>query len=108
MKHPHLADDGSTIELDLHGARVDEAIDLVQRAVLMASERGRSTLRVIHGSSTSDPRERNRTIKHAILDALEEGMQGAESYLPMEGATLVSLAYGSRPDPRPITLSDFR
>lgn len=108
MKQPSLTDDGTAVELDLHGAYVDEAINLVRRVVSLASERGRSTLRVVHGSSTSDPLARNRTIKHVLLDALDRGMRGVASHYEMEDVTLLSLDSSSHRNPTPITLLDVR
>lgn len=108
MKQPRLTDDGTTVELDVHGAYVDEAINLVRRVALLASERGRSTLRVVHGSSTSDPLALNRTIKHVLRDTLEDGIPCVASHFVMEEVTLLSLESGAHHDPTPITLFDFR
>ena len=108
MKQPRLTDDGTTVELDLHGAYVDEAIDLVRRVASLASERGRSTLRVVHGSSTSDPLAQNRTIKYVLLDALDDGIPSVASHFAMEDETLLSLESGARLDPTPITFLELR
>ena len=104
MKQPRLTDNGTIVELDLHGAHVDEAIGLVRRVASLASERGRSTLRIVHGSSTSDSLARNRTIKHVLLDALDGGMFGVASHYTMEDVTLLNLERGSHSDPIPLTL----
>ena len=108
MKQPRLTDDGTAVELDLHGAYVDEAISLVRRVAALASERGRSTLRVVHGSSTSDPLARNRTIKYVLQDALDSGIPGVASHYAIEDVTLLSLESGRHHNPTPLTLFDFR
>ena len=91
MPRPRLIDDGSTVTLDLHGVTVEEALRLVRATANLATARGRSALRVIHGASTSDPRTRNRTIKHAIHDLLdEEGLPGAHDAVRSDGVTLIA------------------
>ncbi|MDX1418699.1 MAG: Smr/MutS family protein [Rubricoccaceae bacterium] len=109
MARPHLHDDGSTVTLDLHGATVDEGLRLVRRAAALASRRARSSLRVVHGSSTSDLRARNRTLKHALHDLLDDGaLPEVTGDFRGEGFTLISLGVGGRGDPAPIRLSDLR
>ncbi len=104
---PRLSDDGTTVTLDLHGAHVDDALDLACRTAALAARRGRSALRLIHGTSTSDPCARNRTIKHALYDLLDDGdLPEAQSAVRLGGETLVSLPLGARPDATPIRLSD--
>ena len=73
MPTPSLTDDGHTVTLDLHGATVDEALHLTRQLIYEADRRGRATVKLIHGSSTSEGRFRNRTIKSALYDALESG-----------------------------------
>ena len=108
MPHPRLSDDGTTVTLDLHGAAVDEGLRLVRRAAALAAARGRTTLRVVHGASTSDPRARNRTLKHALHDLLASGsLPEAQSTFPAEGFTLIGLHLGARRDPTPIRLVDL-
>jgi DNA-nicking Smr family endonuclease len=65
---PHIRDDGATVEVDLHGLTVDDAVYFAGRLLSVAIRRGRTRLTFIHGASTSDPRLRNRTIKHALQD----------------------------------------
>ncbi len=108
MKQPRLTDDGAAVELDVHGANVDEAIHLVRRVASLASERGRSTLRVVHGSSTSDPLALNRTIKHVLMGALEDGIPGVASHYAMEDVTLLNLDSSAHHNPTPLTFFDFR
>lgn len=106
---PSLHDDGRSVTLDLHGATVDEAIDLTTRTVHEAAQRGRSTLKLIHGSSTSRRRFRNRTIKHALHDLLDDGALGSlvTSAFRTENHVTCSLdvTTGTR-DPAPIRLLD--
>jgi DNA-nicking Smr family endonuclease len=109
MARPRLEDDGTAVTLDLHGATVDEALRLVRRAAALAAQRGRATLRVVHGTSTSDPRARNRTIRHALHDLLDEGgLPQAHGAFRAEGYTAISLGLAARRDPTPIRLSDLR
>lgn len=109
MPYPRLADDGTAVTLDLHGAAVDEALRLVRQAARLAAARGRATLRVVHGASTSDPRDRNRTIKHALHDLLDSrALPEAQSDYRAEGHTLISLGLTARRDPTPIRLLDLR
>ncbi len=104
---PRLSDDGTTVTLDLHGASVDAALGLVRRTAALAARRGRATLRLVHGTSTSDPLARNRTIKHALHDLLDDGsLPEARSDVRFEGETLVSLPLGARPNPTPLRLLD--
>ena len=108
MPRPRLTDDGTAVTLDLHGATVDEGLRLVRRAAALATERGRATLRVVHGASTSDPRARNRTLKHALHDLLDEGgLPEAQHDFRAEGDTLIGLRLGARRDPAKITLIDL-
>ncbi len=104
---PRLTDDGTTVTLDLHGASVDDALDLVHRTASLAAQRGRPTLRLVHGTSTSDPRARNRTIKHALHGLLDDGtLPEAQSDVRLDGETVVSLPLGTRRDPTPLRLLD--
>ena len=96
--------------LDLHGATVAEAERLLRRTVQRAAARGRPTVRVVHGASTSSRLYRNRTIQHALYDLLDAGALRPEvvDALRLDGATLLSLGVGGRPDRRPLTLADVR
>lgn len=77
MGTPQLDDDGNIVTLDLHGATVDEAIDLTYNTLRLAKERGRSRLKLIHGSSTTG--QAKRTIKSALHDLLDRGELGAHA-----------------------------
>ncbi len=104
---PRLDDNGTTVTLDLHGASVNDALDLIRRTTALAAERGRTTLRVIHGSSTSDALARNRTIKHALHDLLDDGdLPEAQSDVRFESETLISLPLTSTRSSAPIRLLD--
>lgn len=106
---PRLDDDGTEVKLDLHGARVDEAIALAERTLALAAARGRSQVRLIHGSSTSAATHRNRTIKHALHQALDEGRWGrwVGSALRGDSQLLIALPLGSAADPRRLSLLDL-
>ena len=54
MPYPRVDDDGQTVTLDLHGAPVDEAVRLARRLVREAARRGRRTVKIVHGQSTSN------------------------------------------------------
>lgn len=109
MPAHRLTDDGHAVTLDLHGAGVDEAEWLILRTAALATERGRSRLTVIHGASTSDPRYRNRTIRHALYDLLDDGALGdwVTDAVRLDGSTLLSLDAHGPPDQRPLSLLDL-
>lgn len=108
MPRPRLTDDGRAVELDLHGTRIDDAHALVRRTAALAAARGRTSMRVVHGASTSDPRARNPTIRHALLDVLERGELRPQvtDHAPFDGHTLLALAVGAARDPKRIVLAD--
>ena len=103
---PRLEDDGATVTLDLHGATVDEAVDLTYATLRLAEDRGRRQLKLIHGSSTTGPRRRTiKTELHRLLDggALEARTTNVlrhRSYL------LLSLDVTAAQDPTRIQLQD--
>ncbi len=108
MPHPTLEDDGQTVTLDLHGASVEEALDLARRVLRAAARRGRRSVRIVHGRSTSSRTHRNRTIKHALYDLLDRhalddvvtSQWRAEAYL------LLSLDVTAAVDAAPLRLLD--
>ena len=112
---PRLDDDGRQVTLDLHGARVSDAERLAHAVAAEAARRGRSTLRVVHGHSTTDPFASGgpmggpSTIKTAVLDALDRGAFAPHvaSALRSEGSVLLGLAVGPRPAPARMRLADF-
>ena len=103
---PALNDDGRTVTLDLHGTTVREAKGLADALLRAAAERGRSSVKLIHGTSTSDPRYRNRTIKHAVQD-LADSHPLVTTALRAEGHLTCSLDVTAPPDPAPLTLRDI-
>ncbi len=76
---PRLTDDGQTVTLDLHGARINEAVRISQRALALAAQRGRRRVDLIHGTSTSDAHGLNPSIKHALYTWLD-GNMGTQQY----------------------------
>lgn len=86
---PTLTDTGQAVTLDLHGARVDEALRMARRAFALAVRRGRRRLDLVHGTSTSDRFGHTRTIKHALHDWLDSGEVGAVQ--AQRGETVLTL-----------------
>ena len=109
LRRPTLTDDGRAVTLDLHGARIAEAERLALRAAQEASGAGRSTLRIVHGASTTDWDGGNRTVKTAVLSLLDSGALDAwvASEHRMDGAVLLGLQASGAADRRRITLSDL-
>lgn len=97
---PRLDDDGSTVQLDLHGLRVDEALALCRRTLSLCLDRGRGTLVLIHGLSTSAGTHRNRTIKHDVHTWLSGAPPGVTDWLARDAEVVVALdlTRPSRPD----------
>lgn len=107
---PRLTDDGRTVTLDLHGATVAEAERLTRAAAREAARRGRATLRIVHGHSTTDRWGEARTIKtmlHALLDDRALAPHVAQS-VRAEGHVLLGLAPAPRTVPARLTLADLR
>lgn len=109
MARPRLDDDGQSVTLDLHGARVDEALWLAEAAVAEAARRGRSTVRLIHGHSTTGPFGDDRTIKSELYRALDSGALGSAvtSSFRNEGSLLLGLAPSPSPLSGRLRLSDL-
>lgn len=109
MSTPTLDDDGQVVTLDLHGATVDEALDLTYRTLRLAEDRGRSRLKVIHGSSTTQGGAR-RTIKSALHDRLDRGELGAHAtnVIRSRDELVLSLDLTTSSDPTPIRLRDVQ
>ena len=108
MAPPTLDDDGTTVTLDLHGLTVDEALDVTFSTLRLAEDRGRSRLKVIHGSSTTQGQR--RTIKSALHDQLDRGPLGAHTTNVVRARDALTLALDltASSDPTPITLRDVR
>ncbi len=109
MGMPQLDDDGSIVTLDLHGATIDEAIDLTYRTLRLAEDRGRTRLKLIHGSSTT-LEGRGRTIKSALHDLLDRGELGshATNVIRSQNSLVLALDLTASRDPTPIRLRDVR
>lgn len=108
MGTPDVDDDGRVVTLDLHGATVDEAIDMTYRTLRLAEDRGRAQLKLIHGSSTTS--RGTRTIKSALHDLLDRGDLGshATNVIRSENALVLALDLTATGDPTPIRLRDVR
>ncbi|MDX1440782.1 MAG: Smr/MutS family protein [Rubricoccaceae bacterium] len=109
MKQPRITDDGTTVTIDLHGVWVDRAIEDIRRLVSVAAERGRPSLRIIHGSSTSDVHGTNRTIKHELHRALDSASfpEVASDFRDAD-TTVLALDADTQADRNTITLFDLR
>ena len=109
MPRPRLDDDGRSLTLDLHGARVDEARDLAHAAVVQAARHGRATVRLVHGLSTTE-RGNARTIKTALLDDYQDGAfdRHVTGAVRMEGVLILSIAPAPSPRPGRLRLLDLR
>jgi DNA-nicking Smr family endonuclease len=105
---PSLQDDGSRVTLDLHGATVDEAIDLTFATLRLAEDRGRQQLKLIHGSSTTAPGR--RTIKSALRDLVADGSLAgrATDVLRSRDYVVLALDVTASQDPTRIQLQDVR
>jgi hypothetical protein len=109
MGTPQLDDDGRIVTLDLHGATVEEAIDLTYRTLRLAEERGRTRLKLIHGSSTTNGGP-GRTIKSALHDLLDRGELGthATNVIRSQNSLVLALDLTASDDPTPIRLRDVQ
>jgi hypothetical protein len=76
--------------------------------VTLASARGRASVRVIHGTSTSQAMHRSRTIRHALEDMIDAGTltPPVTASRPGEAETLLALDLFKSADPRRITMLD--
>ncbi len=109
MNSPQIDDDGTVVTLDLHGATVDEAIDLTYRTLRLAEDRGRTRLKLIHGSSTTGSGN-PRTIKSALHDLLDRGELGshATNVIRSQNSLVLALDLTANRDPTPIRLRDVQ
>lgn len=105
---PRILDEDGRLEVDLHGLTVDDALDWSARLVREAARRGRSSIRLIHGTSTTATRSEVRTIKTALQDWLSARRPEAVSSVWLEDAScLLGLRRWGSPDPRPIRILDL-
>ncbi|HMB93840.1 MAG TPA: Smr/MutS family protein [Rhodothermales bacterium] len=109
MPYPTLKDDGHTVTLDLHGATVDEALDLTQQVIREAAQRGRSSVKIVHGTSTSDTAYGSHSIKHALYDLLDRQALDASvtSEWRADSHLLLSLDVSATRNPNLMRLLDF-
>lgn len=109
MGTPQLEDDGRIVTLDLHGATVEEAIDMTYRTLRLAEQRGRTRLKLIHGSSTTKG-GRRRTIKSALHDLLDRGELGAHAtnVIRSENTLVLALDLTATSDSPPIRMRDVQ
>jgi len=106
---PRLLDDQVRPELDLHGCSVDEALRLSRALITESARRGRDSVRIIHGKSTTG--SKSRTIKSALTELIDSGqlsLHVASTY-KSEGHMLVALRKGgNRYRSNRITLRDIK
>ena len=109
MPYPRVADDGQTVDLDVHGATVREASDMIARLVSLAITRGRSTVRIIHGASTSEIDSDKLTIRTRLLELLEEGTLSPDvvSWFTFDTSTTLSLPQPTKVDRTKIVIYDL-
>ena len=102
-------DDGSTIVLDLHGVGIADAEDLSEAVVIEAARRGRSTVRLVHGMSTTEHNLREWTIKTALHSMLDDGVFApyTTSAFRADGHLLLGIAPAPRPIAGRVTLRDI-
>ncbi len=100
MPYPRLDDDGQSVTLDLHGARVADALALARSAVAQAADHGRRTIRLVHGTSTAD-RGAERTIKGALHRALDDGEFDGVVASSFRGESTLTLGLDPAPSPLP-------
>lgn len=108
MGTPQLEDDGKVVTLDLHGTTVEEAIDLAYRTLRVAEDRGRTRLKLIHGSSTTG--DHRRTIKSALHDLLDRGelASHASNVIRSRDTLVLALDLTARRDPTRIQLREVQ
>jgi len=89
---PHLIDDGSRPELDLHGCTVDEALFLTRQLIDVSVQYGRNSIKIIHGKSTTTNRG-ERTIKSALTGLVDSGdlNDAVNGAYKLDGYMLISL-----------------
>ena len=88
---------------------MSEAEHLAEAAVIEAARHGRTTVRLIHGVSTSELGDGRRTIKSAIHDLLDYGklQRHVASAVRSDGFVLLGIAPAPRPIPGRIRLRDL-
>lgn len=109
MTRPNLTDDGQTVTLDLHGLTVRDALELTDSLIVQAARYGRMTVRIVHGTSTTDAGAA-RTIKTALYDTLDRGdfERHVTTEVRMDAMLLLGLAPAPNPMSGRITLTSLR
>lgn len=109
MAYPKINDSGQSVELDLHGAPVRQATYLVENLVRLAKKRGRSSIKIIYGTSTSVDDPYAETVKHAVLDMLDSGSFDNEvsNFYTSDGAVTISIGLDQKVDRTKITIFDI-
>ena len=108
MRRPTLKDFGHTVELDLHGATIREAIPLLRTTLIVSRRYGRDSVKVIHGYSTSvNPPRKGRSIRDELYQLLEDGsLPQVVSDYRFRGHTILFLGHTSSKIHSPITMRD--
>ena len=104
---PRLTDDGRRPVLDLHGCSVAKALALTRALIVESVKRGRDSVELIHGSSTSHIEDHRPTIRSALRKLISSGRMSLHvgQYLKRDASMVVALRRQTRqPDRRPITL----
>ena len=108
MRRPALKDLGQTVELDLHGASIPEAITLLRRTLMVSECYGRMSVKVIHGYSTSVNPRKHTSIRDELYKMLDEGdLTAVVNHYKGTGYTILSLGYGSPRNPNRITMREI-
>lgn len=102
----HVSDSGETVTVDLHGLTVEAALDVARRVLAIAQQRGRSSVKLIHGSSTTDRDGQNRTIKTALTELTRAGGMRGLSVFASTDYLIIGLPASSNRETRRITALD--
>ena len=101
-------DNGDDVTIDVHGASVSDAIDMIDRAVELAHAAGRRRLVVIHGLGGTDPASSIRqALRVAIGNGDYEDIVSSTVELAGGGRTDMALRYAGPPNPRRLTNADL-
>ncbi len=94
-----IEDDGQRVVVDLHGLRIERALEVADAAVIEAARRGRSTLRLVHGASSYE-RGDAHTIRSELEHAVDDGRFERHVTSVVEEET--SMLLGLAPAPSPV------
>lgn len=107
MISARLVDNGQRPVLDIHGCTVDQALSLTRALIAVSVKRGRDSLELIHGSSTSNEEGRRRTIKNTLHSLIDDGMESrhvSQSFKSSSSMTIALRRHAKQTDYRRITL----